>query len=83
MPERCHYTFRWWCDYSGGMLTDWGAHHLDIAQWALDTETPARASIDGTQTVLPNIPGGYHDAQKPARRRTNIPATSRSASRHR
>lgn len=45
--ERCTYTFRWWFDYSGGQVTDWGVHHTDIALWALGGENTGVVEVEG------------------------------------
>jgi predicted dehydrogenase len=37
--------WRYFRDYSGGMLTDWGAHHFDIAQWALGMDNSGPTQI--------------------------------------
>jgi len=53
--ERCHRHFRWWYEYSGGKFTDWGAHHVDIATWALgqDKEGMGPVEFDGSDAVHP------------------------------
>jgi len=47
---RCHGNFRWNWDYAGGKITDQGAHFLDIAQWANDTESTGPTEIEGAAT---------------------------------
>jgi predicted dehydrogenase len=63
MPERCHVKFRYWYDYSGGTMTDWGAHHNDIAQWGLGRERSGPVSIEG-QALEEPVPGGFTAASQ-------------------
>lgn len=48
--NRVHYNFRFFWDYSGGQMTNFGAHHLDIAQWGLGMDDSGPISIEGTGT---------------------------------
>jgi predicted dehydrogenase len=59
--ERAGNTFRWWWEYAGGPVTDWGAHHNDIARWAIGQDGPI--SVESKATVGP-IEGGYNTCKE-------------------
>ena len=43
----CHFNWRWILNYSGGQLTDWAGHHIDIAQWGIGMERSGPVEIYG------------------------------------
>lgn len=51
--SNCHYSFRNWHEYSGGMVTDWGAHHVDIACWALGATDTGPSKVTPVEFELP------------------------------
>lgn len=59
----CHWDWRWILDYSGGMLTDWAGHHIDIAHWGLGLDYAGPVEIEGRgeypQDGLWNTPYAY------------------------
>jgi len=57
VTERCHAKFRFWYEYSGGTMTDWGAHHNDIAYWAIGLIAPTK--VESKHFSEP-IPGGFN-----------------------
>ncbi len=58
-----HWHWRWIMDYSGGQLTDWAGHHIDIAHWGLGLNRTGPVEIEGKgkypEDGLYNAPYSY------------------------
>lgn len=53
MPQKTHAIFRWWYEYAGGIVTDWGNHHMDIAFWGMDMERSGPLTVE-SRAIFPN-----------------------------
>jgi predicted dehydrogenase len=51
-PNRFISHFRWFWDYAGGMMTDWGTHHIDSVHRAMDVQAPLAVSASGGKYSL-------------------------------
>ena len=51
--SNAHYSFRNWHEYSGGTITDWGAHHVDIACWAIGASDMGPSKVTPVDFTLP------------------------------
>ncbi len=51
--DRVHYNFRFFWDYSGGQMTNWGAHHIDIAHWGMGMDESGPLSVEGSGEFHP------------------------------
>jgi predicted dehydrogenase len=52
--NRFHFTFRWFWDYAGGLMTDWGVHEIDIALWVMDATAPVSVMASGGKLAYPD-----------------------------
>ncbi len=53
-PNRFHFTFRWFWDYAGGLMTDWGVHLLDYALIGMKVANPKQVSTVGGKFAKPD-----------------------------
>jgi predicted dehydrogenase len=52
--NRFHFNFRWFWDYAGGLMTDWGVHEIDIALYAMEVTAPISVMATGGKLAYPD-----------------------------
>lgn len=52
--NRFHFNFRWFWDYAGGLMTDWGVHEIDIALYAMNVSAPKSVMASGGKLAYPD-----------------------------
>jgi predicted dehydrogenase len=52
--NRFHFNFRWFWDYAGGLMTDWGVHEIDIALYAMEADAPISVMASGGKLAYPD-----------------------------
>lgn len=53
-PNRFHYEFRWFWDYAGGLMCDWGVHLIDIMLWGMNAGEPISIFSTGGKRIFPD-----------------------------
>lgn len=53
-PNRFHFNFRWFWDYAGGLMTDWGVHLIDYALYGMKAGTPKSVMALGGKFAYPD-----------------------------
>ncbi|HPG06645.1 MAG: Gfo/Idh/MocA family oxidoreductase [Saprospiraceae bacterium] len=59
--NRFHFNFRWFWDYAGGLMTDWGVHEIDIALYAMNATAPKSIVASGGKLAYPDDPAETPD----------------------